>query len=275
MTVSQLEVPGGSIHVIDEGDGPPLVLLHAGIADSRSWDAMAPLLVSAGYRVVRYDQRPFGRSTSEPVEFKRTDDLRAVMDALGIARAVLVGNSRGGMLAFDGAIEMPERVVAVVGVGAGLGGYDGGETPEEAAIFTEQEAIDKARPFSPAALTAFEVRMWVDGPGQPETRVPAAIRDLVYEMDLPLNGEDLIGGKEIRLDPPANDRLAELRCPVLAIAGRLDFSEVAATARRLEADAPDARAVIWDDVAHMIGMEQPERLTEAITGFVGPFRPWG
>jgi pimeloyl-ACP methyl ester carboxylesterase len=62
--------------------------------------------------------------------------------------------------------------------------------------------------------------------------------------------------------------------PVLAVAGGLDFSEVAATARHLAANAPDARAIVWDDVAHMIGMEVPERLTEAIVSFLAPFRPW-
>ena len=74
-------------------------------------------------------------------------------------------------------------------------------------------------------------------------------------------------GRRARLDPPAAERLAELTCPVLVVAGALDFSYVAATARHLELNAPAARAVIWDDVAHMIGMEQPERLTDLIVEF--------
>ena len=65
-----------------------------------------------------------------------------------------------------------------------------------------------------------------------------------------------------------------MRCPVLAVAGTLDFSDVAATARMLEADAPNARAVIWDDVAHMIGMEQPDRLAAEIVAFLEPLDRW-
>ena len=80
--------------------------------------------------------------------------------------------------------------------------------------------------------------------------------------------------REIRLDPPAFERLADIRCPVLAVAGALDFSDVAATARMLEAAVPNARAVIWDDVAHMIGMEQPERLANAIVDFLAPLPRW-
>ena len=105
---------------------------------------MVAPLTAAGYRVIRFDARGFGASTTEDVEFSPRDDLRAVMDALGIGRAVLVGNSRGGMLAFDTAIETPERVAAVVGVAAGLAGFDGGSTPAEAAIEAEYERIDAA-----------------------------------------------------------------------------------------------------------------------------------
>ena len=127
-------------------------------------------------------------------------------------------------------------------------------------------------PPDPAALAEFDVRVWVDGPGQPATRVPAAIRDLVYEMDL-LDPERQ-RGKALRLAPPANDRLGELRCPVLAVAGELDIPDVVQTARHLEAGAPNARALIWPDVAHMIGMEQPDRLAAAIVQFLAPLERW-
>ena len=272
MSTSQLDVPGGRLHVIDEGSGPPIVLLHAGIADTRSWDGMVPLLNAAGYRTIRYDQRGAGQTTTEDVEFSRISDLLAVLDAKGIDRAVLVGNSMGGVLAFDTAIEAPDRVVAIVGVGAGLGGFDGGNTPEELAMFKQMEELEGADPVDPAAVAEIDIRVWVDGPGQPPTRVPAAIRDLVAEMDLwdPAKPQ----GKPIRLAPPASERLAELRCPILAVAGELDVSEVAVTARHLEANAPTARALIWPDVAHMIGMEQPARLTGAIVEFLAPLPRW-
>jgi 3-oxoadipate enol-lactonase len=274
MSASHLDVPGGRLLVVDEGAGPPIVLLHAAIADLRAWDALVPPLAAAGYRVVRYDTRGFGESTTEDVEFSHGADMLAVMDALGMERAVLVGSSRGGMTAFDTAIESPARVVAVVGVGAGIGGFDGGSTPDEAAIFDEQERIDAAEPYDAAALTDFEVRMCVDGPRQSPDRVAAAIRDAVFEMDLPLNDAGRIRGRAVRLDPPANDRLAELTCPVLAVAGMLDFTAVVATARRLETGAPNARALVWPDVAHMIGMEVPDRLAGAIVEFLAPLRPW-
>jgi pimeloyl-ACP methyl ester carboxylesterase len=274
MTTSHVDVPGGRLLVVDDGEGPAIVLLHAGVADHRAWDALAPLLAVAGYRAVRYDARGFGESTTEDVEFSHRDDLRTVMDALGVGRAALVGNSLGGMLAFDTAIESPDRIVAVVGVGAGLGGFDPESGPDELAIFEEYERIDKAVPFDPAALTEFETKIWVDGPGQPTDRVDPAVRDLVYQMNLPLNQVGRTVGRAIRLEPPANARLGDLRCPVLAVAGMLDFSEVVQTAQHLEAKAPQARALIWPGVAHMIGMEEPRRLASAISDFLAPLDRW-
>ena len=76
----------------------------------------------------------------------------------------------------DTAIEFPHRVVAVVGVGAGLGGFDGESTPEEVALFQQMEALEEAATPDPDAIADIDVRVWVDGPGQPVTRVPAEIR---------------------------------------------------------------------------------------------------
>ena len=269
-----IEVPGGRLFAVSEGAGPPIVLIHAAIVDLRAWDAMAPGLVVAGFRVVRYDYRAFGASTTEDVEFSNRADLLAVLDAFGIERAAFVGNSRGGQIAFDTAIEFPDRVVAVVGVGAGLGGFDGGLTPEEELLFQEGERLEAAPEPDLEAIVDLDVRVWVDGPGQRPDRVGSAVREAVRVMDRPLYERGRVKGRPLELDPPANERLGELRCHVLAVAGALDLSEIAQTARRLEAAAPNARAVVWPDVAHMIGMEAPHRLNALIVEFLEPLRPW-
>ena len=270
-----VEVPGGRLVAKSDGAGPPVVLMHAAIVDQRAWDAMVPGLVAAGFRVVRYDYRAFGASTTDDVEFSNRADLLAVLDAFGITRAALVGNSRGGQIAIDTAIEFPERVVAIVGVGAGLGGFEGKPTAEELAIFAEGEHLESAAEPVIEAIVDLDVRVWVDGPGQPSDRVAAAIREAVRTMDRPLYAPGRVKGRPIVLDPPANDRLGELRCPVLAVAGTLDVSDVIQAAQRLESAAPNARAVVWPDVAHMIGMEAPDRLNALIVDFLAPLRPWG
>jgi 3-oxoadipate enol-lactonase len=268
-----IDVPGGRLFVVDEGDGPPVVLLHAGIVDLRSWDDLVPHLVEAGYRAVRYDARAWGRSTTDDVPYSNRADLVAVLDALGLGRAAIVGNSRGGQIAFDTALEFPDRVVAVVGVGAGLGGFEGHPTPEEIALLDEMERLEETG-TDLDAITAVNVRAWVDGPGQPAGRAPAWIADHVRATSELLSAPDHVFGRPIVLDPPAAARLDDLRCPVLAVAGALDVSDVAETARHLEAHAPHARAVVLPDVAHLIGMERPAELAAIVTAFLEPVRPW-
>lgn len=264
------------MHLVEAGDpaDPTILLIHAGIADLRAWDDLAPLLVSGGYRVARHDLRGFGSSETEEVEFSNRADVLAVLDHLGVRRAALVGNSIGGQVALDTAIESPDRIAAVVGVAAGLGGYATDATPEEDVRYVQMDALAEADPPDPVAIADFDVRFWVDGPTSADDRVSDRIREAVREMDEAANEHGRVQGRPVRLTPPAAERLADLRCPVLAVAGELDASEVAQTARHLAENAPNATAVIWPDVAHMIGMEQPERLAAAILEFLEPLPRW-
>lgn len=264
-----LDVSHGRLRYRDEGDGPPVLLIHAGIAQLESWDAVAAVLVEAGLRVLRADMRGWGESTTDDVTFSARADLVALLDARDVDRAVLVGNSMGGSLALDTAIEHPDRVMGVVAVGAGLSGYDGEDSPDEQKVFAEMERLEGADPPDPDAIADLDVRAWVDGPGQPEGRAPQWIREAVRQWDRAINQPRHVMGERQRLDPPAAERLEQLTCPVLAVAGGLDFGYVVDTARHLEAHAPNARAIVWDDVAHMIGMEQPGRLADLVIALAG------
>jgi pimeloyl-ACP methyl ester carboxylesterase len=260
-------VPGGRLHVLDDGAGPAILLLHAGIVDALSWDALVPLLVAAGYRAIRYDARWYGRTETDDVEFSNRADALAVLDALGVERACLVGNSRGGHIATDTAVEAPERVAALVLIGASIGGYEPEPTPEEAELFAEMEALDEGDDHE--ANVDFGIRLWVDGRGQPPDRVPAAIRDAVREMGLAVLSRKPIG-RPIPLQPPAAEQLDRLTMPILSIVGELDVSDIAATARHIEATCVDARTVVVLDVAHMVAMEAPERTAELIVDLLRP-----
>jgi 3-oxoadipate enol-lactonase len=265
-------VPGGRLAVEDEGAGPPIVLVHSAIVNRRSWDALTPLLVQAGYRVVRHDMRGFGESTAEAVDYSPWDDVLAVMDARGVDRAAIVGNSWGAMAALDTVLEASARFVALGWLGGGVGGYDAGKTPEEQVLFDEESKAEEDGRMDDAA--ALDVRIWVDGVGQPETRVPAAIRDAVRTMDRELLEPGREFGENRLTEPRAIDRLAQVSVPVLAIVGELDTSGTRAAARMLAEGAPDVRLEEWPDVAHMIGMEQPARLAETLVEFLAPLPRW-
>ena len=170
----------------------------------------------------------------------------------------------------------------MIGVAAGLGGYDGAVTPDEERLFERMDALeerlDEAGAAGDAEALAEVARPRPGGvgrrPGPAGDRVPAAIRDLVRVMDADHYDPTRVQGRAIPLRPPAAERVGELRVPVLAVAGALDVSDVAATARHLEASVDGARAVIWPDVAHMIGLEAPDRLAGLILDFLAPLPPW-
>ena len=284
MSTLSIATPGANVHVVDEGlpDAPTVVLLHAGIADSRAWEAMTPRLVAAGYRVVAYDRRGFGRTVTEPVEFSNRADLVAVIDALGLDQVAIVGNSQGGQIAIDAAIEYPDRIVAVVAVAPGLSGFEAEPTPDEMAAFDQMDALETRLDEAGAAgdpealreIVELDVAFWVNGPGQPADRAPAAIRELVAAMDTDIYEPGRERGQAIPLRPPAGERLDELRQPLLAVVGALDASECIATVEHLGANAPSATAVVWPDVAHMIGLEAPERLADLVIEFLAPLPRW-
>src|ERR687894_2826224 len=122
------EVNGAALYYETMGAGEPLVLLHAGIADRRMWDRQFEALAER-YRVVRFDRRGFGRSPLTDGPYAHHEDLRGLLDGLGIERASLVGCSMGGAAAIDFALRYPERVRAMVLVGSAVSGAESDEPP--------------------------------------------------------------------------------------------------------------------------------------------------
>jgi 3-oxoadipate enol-lactonase len=267
-----IDVPGARLRILAEGEGPPVLLVHSAIVDMRSWDTVVPPLVAAGYRVIRYDIRGYGSSTAEDVPFSNRADLLAVLDAAGAGQAAIVGNSRGAMIALDTLLESPDRFVAFVWVGGGIGGFDGGATPEEIALYEEGDALEGAGDAD--GLADLDVRAWVDGIGQPPSRVPAALREAVRAMDRPLVEPGRIFGKPIPLAPVANERLDAISAPTLVVVGGLDNSGTRASAARLAEGVAGARLVTLPDVAHLIGMEAPDRLAGLIVEHLAPLPRW-
>jgi len=102
----------------DEGDGPPVVLLHGFPQDSRSWDAVAPRLHEAGLRTLRFDQRGYA-ATARPTSTRDyrvselAGDVVALLDAAGLERASIVGHDWGGAVAWALAAAHPDRVASL------------------------------------------------------------------------------------------------------------------------------------------------------------------
>jgi 3-oxoadipate enol-lactonase len=97
------DVNGARMYYEVVGEGEPLVLVHAGIADSRMWEAQITAFADR-YRVIRYDMRGFGRTQIVEGPFSHHEDLRSLLDFLGLDRANIVGCSMGGGAVLDFAL---------------------------------------------------------------------------------------------------------------------------------------------------------------------------
>lgn len=261
--------PEGACITRWQAKGKPLVLLHAGIADSRMWARQLGTF-ARDFRVIIYDARGFGRSESEDISFSNRADLAALLDAHNIQKAHVLGNSRGGQIALDFALEYPHRVASLILVAAGLGGFEHSpaETPAlETEMFSKMEELWEAGDLE--QLNELEIQMFVDGPGQSQARVNPQIRRQVLEMNADnfrhMQQEDV---KPIPLDPPAIQRLHEIQIPVLVMIGDLDESVGRAMADTLEENIAGARKLIFHDVAHMISLEKPEEFDESVLEFL-------
>src|ERR1700755_3075039 len=98
VTVGQENNTDIEIHYEDHGAGRPVVLIHGYPLSGRAWDKQVPVLLDAGYRVITYDRRGFGRSSQPTVGYDYDTfaaDLAAVIEHLDLTDAVLAGFSMG------------------------------------------------------------------------------------------------------------------------------------------------------------------------------------
>jgi 3-oxoadipate enol-lactonase len=258
------EVNGARIYYEVAGEGDPLVLVHAGIADSRMWEDQF-MAFAHRYRVIRHDMRGFGMTAMVEGPFSHHEDLRALLDSLDVERAHLVGCSMGGGAVLDFALEYPDRVGNLVLVGSAVGGFGPDFDPpkEWDEIVAADEAGDLER------VSELEVRIWVDGPGRSPGEVGAPVRDLVREMNLiALRNEAAELGEEWEPEPPAADRLPDIQAPTLLIVGDEDQPRVFAAADLLEKELPNTRKVVMHGTAHLPNMERPEEFNRIVLDFL-------
>ncbi len=248
----------------EHGSGPDVLLVHAGVADQRSWRHVVDAL--PGHRCLSYDARGYGRTTYESEDgWSAVDDAVAVLDAYGVDRAVVVGSSMGGRTSVDLTLSHPGRVRALVLVAPALSGApEPTYEPEVLALDEEWDAAEERGDLD--ALNRLEARVWLDGPTAPEGRVEGAARDLFLDM----NGRALAAEEPGERDDQvaAWDRLGEIAVPTLVLVGEHDLQYIKANCARAAGAVPDVRLVELPGVAHLPYLERDARTLEAIAAFV-------
>lgn len=252
-----IAVPEGRLAGEEAGAGDAVVLIHGMSFDQSMWDPQFPVL-AARFRTVRYDLRGFGASGRPAAGQGHVEDLLALLDALAIDRAHLMGLSLGANIALATAAFHPGRVRSVVLASPGLPGYPwtAPRPPDEAAAVARRLGIAAAKEWwlghevfrSAGCYPAARARLadmvgrwpayqWAEGPAAP-----------------PL--------------PSLTGYLAELTVPALVINGALDVPGYREIASVLHREIPGARRCEFPDAGHLLNLERPARFNEHVLSFL-------
>ncbi len=272
-----VDINGVDVHYKEAGQGDTaLLLLHGFASSTYSWrEVMEPLAEDA--RIVAFDRPAFGL-TERPMPGDFPDGVNpytadaqvdltvGLMDALGIERGVLVGNSAGGTIATYTALRYPERVQALVLVDAAI--YEGGGSP---GWIRPLLTTPQARRIGP--LLVRNIRDWGYQFGQSAWPDPARFTEEIWaNYSKPLQAENwdralwelTQASRPLGLD----QRLEELAVPVLVITGDDDRIVPTEQSIRLAGEIPGAELVVIPNCGHVPQEECPDAFLAAMAEFL-------
>jgi pimeloyl-ACP methyl ester carboxylesterase len=263
------EINNARIYYETAGEGTPIVMIHAGVADCRQWNNEFTSL-SKSYHVLRYDMRGYGKSAPVDGEFNHMQDLISLLDSLEIHEPmILMGCSMGGGIAMDFALTQPARARALIMVGSAPTGLEL-DVPK----LDKFEAAEKSFEAGDLDLTAeIETQIWFDGTGRTPQQVNQAMRKLLYEMDRQaLTYEAMQLGKRLPNTPtPAVQRLSELHLPILVIVGAQDTPYILAAVDFMAENIPSSQKAIIADAAHLPNMDHPDEFQKIVQAFLNQY----
>jgi pimeloyl-ACP methyl ester carboxylesterase len=192
------------------------------------------------------------------------------LDYLNIQKTYLLGLSGGGAVALDFTLEHPDKVDALILVSSGVGGYPQRMTDTIQAFIGQYYGALQQKDIARAVEAT--VRFWTDGPRRTPEQVDAQARARVTEMStqhIQRHG-DLMAHQQhmLSLEPPAINRLAEVKAPTLIVVGAEDTPEILEIADTLEQGIAGAKKVVIPGTAHHLNMEKPEEFNRIVLDFL-------
>lgn len=267
-----VDVLGARVHVRDEGprtDDHPLVLLHGTSASLHTWDGWARALTPER-RVIRFDLPGFGLTgpMPDPLGYDLASYVRfvtATLDALGVERFAVAGNSFGGNVAWEIALAHPQRVEALVLVDSA--GYPLSATSIPIGFKLARLPIAN-RLFEvilPRDVVAASMRNVYGDP----SRVTEDQIDRYFELTLRAgNRRALVRRFEAAALGDRAGQVQRIRTPTLVLWGGRDRLIPPANAARFHAEIPGSELVVFDALGHIPQEEDPEASVVPVRAFL-------
>lgn len=237
-----VENDGASIWYAAYGSGPAVILLHGGLGNSGNWGYQVPALVEHGYHVIVIDSRGHGRSTrdEQPYSYEvMASDVIAVMDALGLKDAALVGWSDGACTALILASKAPERAAGVFFFACNM---------------------------DPSGTKEFEFTSVVQ---HCFARHVKDYQELSPTPDTFDEFSEAVGLMQRTQPNYSAEDLAQIRVPVAIVHSEHDEFIKREHAEYLARSIPNAEFIYLPGVSHFAPLQRPEQFNDALLGFVG------
>jgi pimeloyl-ACP methyl ester carboxylesterase len=233
----------------DEGAGPAVVLLHAGVADRRMWDAVTPALAHS-FRVIRPDLRGFGQTPQPPGPYADADDVDALLDSLGVTDAAVVGSSFGGRVAMELTALHPARVSSLVLL---CPAYRGLEPTERLKAFgAEEDRLLEAGDVDGAVALNVDTFLGPEGDGAARGLLTLMQR---HAFDVQIAADEADPGpqpRRVEVDPTT------IAVPTVVVSGAHDLDHFRTVAELLGEQIPGAETVELGWAGHLPALERPD-----------------
>jgi 3-oxoadipate enol-lactonase len=233
---------------------------HSLACNLSMWDEQARAL-KGRYRVLRYDTRGHGQTTAPAGAYtleQLADDLKSLLDGLGITATHFVGLSMGGMIGQVFALEHPAMVQS-------LALCDTTSRYPSAAAPVWEERIKAVGTKGMEPMVAPTLERWFTAPFRARRR---DLVDRVGAMIRSTPAPGYIGCCHAIPKINVTERLKEVRCPALVVVGEEDPGTPVETAREIHAALPGAELAILSRASHLSNLEQPAEFNRVLGGFL-------
>jgi pimeloyl-ACP methyl ester carboxylesterase len=254
-----IDVEGGRIFYEAAGRGSAVVMIHDGLLHRETWNGQFASF-AANHRVIRWDRRGYGRSDSPKAPFINLNDLHALMKALSIEEASLIGCSSGSLLAIEFTLVHPDMVSALVLVGPIVSGFG---FSQHFSTRGDREQPERDAPVEHKIEYWTSRDPWIMSPESMAAR--KVMKGLMVE-----NPQNLIGSGSFAKWPGFSclSRLSEIKVPTLIVSGESDIPDVHAHAGVIQGGIKGSKRVVLSRSGHLVHFEIPEVFNRLVLGFL-------